>query len=191
MYHQVLFAGFGGQGVLACGQVLALAALIEGRQATWMPSYGPEQRGGTASCVVTISDGPIGSPLAERLSGALIFNRPSMVKFLPLMSEGSVVILNSCMVEVSSLSHRSRLFHVPADDIAREAGTSRSGNIVMLGSYIEACGIVSFAAAGEAIGEYLETRSHLVDANRKALEAGQRFMRGLWAGSERELRQVV
>ncbi len=156
-----------------------------------MPSYGPEQRGGTASCVVTISDGPIGSPLAERLSGALVFNRPSMVKFLPLMSEGSVAILNSCMVKASSRSCRARLFHVPADDIARDAGTSRSANIVMLGSYIEACGIVSFAAAGEAIAEYLETRIHLVEANRKALEAGRRFMRGLWVGSERELRHAV
>jgi 2-oxoglutarate ferredoxin oxidoreductase subunit gamma len=190
MYHQVVIAGFGGQGVLSCGQILALAAMIEGKHVTWMPSYGPEQRGGTACCVVTVSDRPIGSPLAEKLSGALIFNQPSLVKFLPQLSEGSLLILNSCIVKADAGCSRHHVYQVPADTIARKEGLMKSGNIVMLGSYIAAGGVVSVEAAHEAIAKYLEpAKSLLVEVNRKAFAAGQHFVQELWCGPESLLKR--
>lgn len=177
MYHQVLIAGFGGQGVLSCGVVLALAAMIDGKHVTWMPSYGPEQRGGTARCVVTISDRPIGSPLMEKPSGALIFNQPSLAKFLPALPDGSILVLDSCLVRTTPECRRHHLFEVPGETIARETGLFRAGNIVMLGSYIAACGVVSMEAASEAIARYLGTsKPHLVEANQKALAAGYHYL---------------
>jgi 2-oxoglutarate ferredoxin oxidoreductase subunit gamma len=190
MYHQVVIAGFGGQGVLSCGQILALAGMIEGKHVTWMPSYGPEQRGGTAYCIVTVSDRPIGSPLAEKLSGALIFNQPSLVKFLPRLSGDSLVILNSCMVKADAGYGRHHVYQIPADTIARKEGLIKSANIVMLGSYIAAGGAVSIEAAHEAIARYLErAKPHMVEVNRKALAAGQHFVQDLWSGPERLLKR--
>lgn len=178
MYHQVLIAGFGGQGVLSCGVVLALAAMIDGKHVTWMPSYGPEQRGGTARCVVTISDRPIGSPLMEKLAGALIFNQPSLAKFLPALPDGSFLILDSCIVRATPECHRHHLFEVPGETLARETGLARAGNIVMLGSYIAASGVVSMEAANEAIARYLgASKPHLVEANQKALAVGYHYLR--------------
>lgn len=173
MYHQVLIAGFGGQGVLSCGVVLAVAAMIEDRYVTWMPSYGPEQRGGTARCVVTISDRPIGSPLLEKLSGAVIFNQPSLAKFLPALPDASVLVLDSCIVRATPECHRHHLFEVPGETIAREVGLIKAGNIVMLGAYIAASGVVSMESAHEAVVRYLgSSKPHLVEANLKALAAG-------------------
>jgi len=179
MYHQILIAGFGGQGVLTCGQVLALAASMEGKHVTWMPSYGPEQRGGTAYCVVTLSDRRIGSPLAENLTAALIFNKPSLVKFEPQLIEGGLLILNSSMVKTGVQRSDLIVRQVPADEIAQEAGMRRAGNIVLLGAYLAASSAVSFDATLEAIVEYLgPARESLVEVNRKALTAGWNFMSG-------------
>ncbi len=177
MYHQVLIAGFGGQGVLTCGQILALAAAMEGRHVTWMPSYGPEQRGGTAYCVVTISDRRIGSPLAEDLCAALIFNNPSLVKFEPQLSEGGLLIINSSMVTTDAARCDLITHRVPADEMAQEAGMRRVGNVVMLGAYLAASGVVSRATTLEAIINHLgPAKKHLVEFNQKALEAGWNFI---------------
>ena len=179
MYSQVLIAGFGGQGVLTCGQVLALAATLEGRHVTWMPSYGPEQRGGTASCVVTISDRRIGSPLLENLSAALIFNNPSLVKFEPQVSKGGLLILNSCMVKTDPARGDLIVHRVPADEIAGEEGMRRASNIVMLGACVAAGSVVSLEAALEAVVQYLgPKKQHLVEVNRKALVAGWNLIAG-------------
>ena len=181
-YHQVLIAGFGGQGVLTCGQILALAAMTEGKHVTWMPSYGPEKRGGTAHCVVTLSNRQIGSPLMEKLSGALIFNKPSLVKFDPRLRDGSLVILNSCMVKAYAGQGNLLVGHVPADKIAQKVGLRRAGNIVMLGAYIAASSVVSIEAAQEAIIKYLgPAKQDLVEVNRKALIAGRRYVSGIGA----------
>lgn len=181
MNHQVLIAGFGGQGVLTCGQILAMAGMIEGKQVAWMPSYGPEQRGGTAYCVVTISDRPIGSPLLEGLSGALIFNEPSLTKFRPMFREGSLVILNSCIVQDYVGLPGRTVYHVPADTIAQRVGLRKAGNMVMLGSYVEASGVVSVEAAREAVAAYLgASKAHYVKVNQEALAAGLRAIRDHW-----------
>lgn len=192
MIHQVVIAGFGGQGVLTCGQILALAGTIEGKHVTWMPTYGPEQRGGTASCVVTLSDRPIGSPLAERLSGAMIFNGPSLAKYEPRLPDGSVLVVDSCIVRVHGGYERHFVYAVPADTLARKVGLARAGNIVMLGSYIAASGVVSVESAREAITRYLGPhKSHLVGVNGEALAVGWRFVQGLQAGPERSFSRAV
>lgn len=192
MYHQVVIAGFGGQGVLTCGQILAVAGMIEGRHVTWMPSYGPEQRGGTASCVVTLSDRPIGSPLAEKLTAALIFNQPSLAKYEPLLCDGSLLVVDSCIVRTGDMSGRHFVYAVPADTIARKAGLARAGNIVMLGAYVAAGEIVTLEAVREAIARYLgPSKAHVVGVNLEALAAGWHFVRGLQAGPERSYEHAV
>ena len=174
------------------GQVLALAALAEGKQVTWMPSYGPEQRGGTACCVVTISDRPIGSPLPEKLSAALIFNKPSLTKYEPLLSDGSLVILNSNIVQPGDECARHFTYLVPADSIARKAGLAKAGNIVMLGAYIEASCDVSAAAVQQALAGYLgPAKQHLLAVNHLAFLEGQHFIQGLWTGPGRMPRRAA
>lgn len=174
MYEQVIMAGFGGQGVLTCGQVLALAAMTEGKYVTWMPSYGPEQRGGTANCVVTLADRPVGSPLPEELTAALIFNQPSLVKFQPRLRRGGLMVVNSSVVRTRGGLSDIALHLVPADEIARNVGLAKAANLVMLGFYLAASGVVSIGAAQEAVKIYLgKSKQHLLEINMAALEAGQ------------------
>jgi 2-oxoglutarate ferredoxin oxidoreductase subunit gamma len=118
----------------------------------------------------------------ERLSGALIFNKPSLVKFQPRLGDGSLVILNSCMVRVTAGHGKLLMGHVPADKIAQKIGLRRAGNIVMLGAYLAASSVVSIEAAQQAIVKYLgPAKEDLIEVNQKALTAGQRFMHGLKA----------
>lgn len=174
MIEQVIMAGFGGQGVLTCGQVLALAAMIEGKYVTWMPSYGPEQRGGTANCVVTLADRPIGSPLPEGLTAALIFNQPSLAKFQPRLKKGGIMVVNSSIVRIRGDFRDIEMYRVPADEIARGVGLSKAANLVMLGAYLAASEVVSAGAAREALKKYLgQSKQHLLVTNLAALEAGQ------------------
>jgi len=185
MYHQALIAGFGGQGVLTCGQVLARAAAADGKYATWMPSYGPEQRGGTAACAVTISDRPIGSPLAEDVSAALIFNEPSLVKFGPQLRTGSLLVLNSSRVQAPSEGTGLDVYQVQADQIARDVGLPRAANMVMLGSYLAISRVVSIEAVQDALVNYFGiAKQHLVEVNRIALTAGRTLLDRLRAPTE-------
>ncbi|MFZ5642040.1 MAG: 2-oxoacid:acceptor oxidoreductase family protein [Bacillota bacterium] len=177
MYEQILIAGFGGQGVLTCGQILALAAMFDGKKVTWMPSYGPEQRGGTASCVVTISSQPIGSPLPENLTAAIIFNKPSLVKFEPRIKSGGVLVLNSSIIKVRGERADILSYRVPADEIARRTGLAKAANIVLLGSFLAMKNVVSEKSLENALKEYLgKSKQHLVEVNLKALAAGQIHM---------------
>ncbi|MFZ5649674.1 MAG: 2-oxoacid:acceptor oxidoreductase family protein [Bacillota bacterium] len=177
MYEQVIVAGFGGQGVLTCGQILALAAMAEGKYVTWMPSYGPEQRGGTASCVVTLSDRPIGSPLAENPTAALVFNRPSLAKFEPRVKPGGLLLINSSIIRAHHQRADLVSYRVPADDTARRMGLAKAANIVMLGAYLAVSKVVSSGAVETALRQYLgDKKQHLVEVNLKALAAGQDFV---------------
>lgn len=166
-------AGFGGQGVLTCGQILTLAAMKEGKYVTWMPSYGPEVRGGTAYCVVTLSDRPIGSPLPEEPSAALIFNQPSLDKFVSRIKSGGLLVINSSIVQAPVQRDDLVVSQVSADEIARQAGLARTANIVMLGRYIALSNVVSAGAIEDAIREYLgASKQHLVEVNLQALTQG-------------------
>jgi len=171
--HEVVMAGFGGQGVMLIGQLLAYAGMTEGKQVTWLPSYGPEMRGGTANCTVVVSEGPVASPVVSRPSVALVLNGPSLDRFEPVVREGGLLIVNT------SLSHRPvertdlRVIEVPATAIADELGDGRVANMVMLGALLEATGVVRSQSIVQSLRQVLPERRHaLIPLNEQALVRG-------------------
>jgi 2-oxoglutarate ferredoxin oxidoreductase subunit gamma len=133
MEHSIVLAGFGGQGLLFAGEALAQAALIEGREVSWMPSYGPEMRGGTASCTVIIADRPIGSPLADPAEVVLAMNPPSLAKFEPLVEPGGLLIVNESLVEAQPVRKDIEIAYVRCTELATAAGDGRLTTVVALG----------------------------------------------------------
>ena len=173
MEAQFLIAGFGGQGVLLIGQLLAKAAMHEGMNVSWMPSYGPEMRGGEANCAVVISDEPIGSPLVTEIPFAVIMNKPSMIKFTPAMEKGGIMLYNSSLIDITP--DRDDIVAIPVDcnGIAEELGNSRTANMVMLGAILKKTGVVSIDSAMEALkATFGPKKEHLLPINRQAMEKG-------------------
>src|SRR5512140_1850057 len=142
MHEERIIAGFGGQGVLFAGQLLAYAGLAEGKHVTWIPSYGPEMRGGTAHCTVIISDEEIGSPLVRNPGAAMVLNPPSMLLYEPLVRPGGVLVADSTLITQRSARTDLREVDVPAKDIAEELGFPQIANVVMLGALIAATDVV-------------------------------------------------
>lgn len=173
MQTSVIIAGFGGQGVLFAGQLLAHAALDARKHVTWIPSYGPEMRGGTAHCTVIISDRPIGSPLAQHPDIVLAMNQPSAVKYAPLVGLGGLLVVNSSLAEIPATRPDVRLVPVDANELAEGAGDLRLANAVLLGALLAARPILPAAVVEKALERYLpERHRHLLDANRTAFRAG-------------------
>ncbi len=136
MRHEVMFAGFGGQGIMLIGQMLAYAGMNEGKQAVWLPSYGPEMRGGTAYCVVQVSDDPIGSPVVANPINAAVMNRPSLEKFGPRVKPGGLLLINSSLIHVDFERPDINIVKTPCNDIALGLGTAKAANMVILGALI-------------------------------------------------------
>ena len=178
MEQSVVFAGFGGQGVLFAGQLLAHAAADAGLHVTWIPSYGPEMRGGTANCTVVIGDEPIGSPLVRHPDMVVAMNLPSTDKYEPLVKPGGVFIVNGSLVTRPIERTDIQVIVIPANDMAEKLGSQRMANVVMLGALLEAGGLlVSMAEMEAAIRKYLPKRhAHLLEANIQALHAGAAFV---------------
>lgn len=177
MQEEIIISGFGGQGVLFAGQLLAHAGLEEGRHVTWIPSYGPEMRGGTAHCTVIVSDDEIGSPLVRRPSAALVLNPPSMDKYAPLVRPGGLLILDSTLIEQRSGRDDIREIAIPAKDIADELGLPQIANVVMLGALLEATGVVQLETMERVLEEHLSARHRdTLDANKLALRRGAAFV---------------
>ncbi len=181
MQKEFLFAGFGGQGVMFAGQLLAHAAMSAGLEVTWIPSYGPEMRGGTAHCFVVISDSPIGSPISKHPQAAVVFNNPSFARYEPIVAAGGVLAYNSTLITQSSQRTDILLLPVPATQIADEVGDLRLANVVMLGAVLTAFPALPLDIIKRALEEHLpERRRHLLPLNLQALEAGaahaQRFV---------------
>lgn len=172
--NEIIVAGFGGQGVLLTGQLLAYAGLLEGKQVAWVPSYGPEMRGGTANCSVIIAGHAIGSPLVEEPGAALVFNQPSLDKFAGRVRPGGLLLVNSSIVDTSDVKRRDlQVYHVPANEIAARLGNDRVANMVMLGAYLELTGAVSVDSVLAALAKVLPASKHkLLEINRKAAEMG-------------------
>ena len=172
--HRILIAGFGGQGVLALGDTIAYAAMREGRHITWIPSYGPESRGGTSNCHVTISDGEISSPVVDEPDVLIAMNLPSMDRFEPAVKEGGLIIYNSSLT--NRKPHRSdvRSVAIPATDVANELGNINVANMVALGAYLKFTGVVSRdTAVNEAIPYILAgKKKELIDLDVKAVDEG-------------------
>ena len=184
MTHEIIVAGFGGQGVLFTGQLLAYAALAEGREVSFIPSYGPEMRGGTAHCAVVISDEEISSPLVEEPGAALVFNLPSLARFEPRVKPGGLLLLNSSLVHRPVQRNDLLVCRVPASEIAAGLGLDRVANMVMLGAYLALSRAVSPETVRRLLEEKIFARSpQLLEVNRQALEAGERYTGSLALGA--------
>ncbi len=173
MQASIVISGFGGQGVLFAGQLLAYAGLAEGRHVTWIPSYGPEMRGGTAHCMTIISDEEIGSPLVRHPNAALVLNPPSMLRYEPLVSPGGVLVLDSTLVAQRSTRTDIRQIAVPAKDIASELGFPQIANAVMVGALLGATGWLSLQTIEAVLDEHVGARHREALApNKRALRRG-------------------
>jgi len=150
--ERVICAGFGGQGVMSMGQLLTYAGMLEGKNVSWLPSYGPEMRGGTANCTVMISDNPIGSPLIDKNgTAAIVMNLPSLFKFEGDMEKGGKLLINSSLIDRKATRDDIDVYYIPANDIAVELGNGKVANIVMLGAFIELTGAVKKESVIEAL----------------------------------------
>jgi len=181
---EVVFAGFGGQGVLFAGQLLAYAAMDEGKHVTWIPSYGPEMRGGTANCTVVVSDRPIGAPLVRHPSVALAFNKPSFDKYEPLVAAQGLLVVNSSLVEQTSARTDMAILPVPGTTEAETlVGNIRVANIILLAAMLTARPIVPLETVSKALEEHLpEHRRHMLADNRRALARGAEIAAEVLAG---------
>jgi len=170
---EVLMAGFGGQGMLLAGKILAHTAMSEGLQVSWLPSYGPEMRGGTANVTVCISDKPIGSPLITNPRGLLAMNLPSLEKFEPKVRPGGVLVVNTSLISKDIERDDLTVVKVQARQMAAEAGTDRAANFVMLGAYVGVTGVLPTDAIEREIAEEFSGRkAKFVPANVAAFRAG-------------------
>jgi len=176
-YEQVIIAGFGGQGVQLAGKLLAATAMAEGKEVTYMPSYGAEVRGGTANCMVVISDKPIASPVVSKPDSLIVMNKASLNKFTVRVKTGGLLIMNSSLIdEQPELDETIDILAIPADEIANQLGSTKFANMVALGAYLQKRGIFSPEAASRCLVHVLASRyHHTLPANIKALDAGAEF----------------
>lgn len=176
MQSEVVIAGFGGQGVLLIGHLIAYAGMLEGKEVTWLPSYGPEIRGGTCNCTVVVSDQRIGSPIASQPAALIAMNRPSLDKFERTVIPGGTLIANSSLTDREPQRLDLRVILLPASELAQELGSSKVANLILLGAYLTATAVVSLVSVLDALSEiFPEEKHHLLPLNHRALEAGMAF----------------
>ena len=174
MQKEVMFAGFGGQGILLMGDILAHAAMEAGLEVAWIPSYGPEMRGGTAYCLVVISDKAIGSPIIRNPLHLVAMNRPSLEKFAPLVKPNGVVVINSSLVSIGAGRDDVDEIQIPANDIAKDIGSVKTANVVALAAFVFRSNIVDFDLLHECVRKQFVGREKLIPINLKALEQGRK-----------------
>ena len=173
MRREIILSGFGGQGVMSIGKNLVEAAVEEDLQASWVPSYGPEMRGGTANCTVILSDERIGAPLVEHPTEIVVMNRAALAKFEPDVAAGGIVFVNSSIIPDKVTREDVTAFYIPCDDIARELGNGKVSNMVMLGAYVAATGVLKPDTIRRMIQEMFQgPKQHLVPLNLEALDRG-------------------
>ena len=178
MQNEVQFAGFGGQGVMLMGQILAEAALQQGYEVVWIPSYGPEMRGGTAYCTVVISDRPIGSPIIRNPKHLVAMNRPSLEKFAPSVKSGGTIFINSSIISIDAGRDDVDVIKVPIIEIAKELGNVRTANIIALAAFVSRSQVVDFERLRESVKVKFANKEKLIPINMKALEEGQKAASG-------------
>jgi len=178
MLERIIISGFGGQGIMLIGRLLAYAGMIEGKKVAWMPSYGPEMRGGTANCTVIISSNEIGSPIVSHPKILIAMNQPSLDKFEANVSEDGLIILNDSLIERETKRNDVKVIKIPADDIADKLGNSRAANMVVLGACVEQAGIVKMETIFKALEEALAGRNKkLLELNKEALKQGAELVK--------------
>jgi 2-oxoglutarate ferredoxin oxidoreductase subunit gamma len=178
-YEEVIIAGFGGQGVILAGRILAQTAMNAGKEVTFMPSYGAEMRGGTANSMVVIADDPIASPLVSSPDCLIAMNKASLNKFAPSIKTGGLLIMNSSLINSKPDINKSiDILAVPADEIAIELGSQKSANMVVLGAYLQSRNLFSVDAAVKSLPDVLAERYYkTIPLNTEALRRGAEFAR--------------
>jgi 2-oxoglutarate ferredoxin oxidoreductase subunit gamma len=179
MTHEIILAGFGGQGVMVMGQLLTYAGMLEGAHVSWIPSYGPEMRGGTANCSVIISQEPIGSPIVTEATAVVAMNLPSLEKFESSLSPGGILIVNSSLIDRPSKRDDIVTYTVPANDIASHLGNAKMANMVALGALNAALGyVVDTSKIVEAFQKVFAKKPAIVAPNELAIMAGVKHITG-------------
>ena len=179
MYFDVIIAGFGGQGVLLMGNLLTYSAMEEGLHVTYMPVYGVEMRGGTANCTVVISDQEIGSPVIHHPVNAIVMNKPSLLRFGPMVHPGGCLFVNSSLIDSPEIEYPGvKTLLIPTIDLAARAGDQKLANMAMLGALIEETKVLSKDSVVKAFSKALDKRYHkMIPINTAAIEEGGRFVR--------------
>ncbi len=178
MLQELIIAGFGGQGVMSMGQLLAYAAMLEGKGVSWLPSYGPEQRGGTANVTVIISDQMVGSPVVTYPTSAIVLNRPSFEKFEPMVQPNGLLIVNSSLIDLKSNRTDITILEIPASELANELNEPKVANTIILGAFIEKTKVIDPKFIIESLKKVLPERRHnLIPVNELALKKGAEIAR--------------
>lgn len=173
MTYEIISAGFGGQGVLFIGKILATAGMNEGKEVSWIPSYGPEMRGGTANCSVVVSDERIGAPVVTHPDIVIALNRPSMEKFEETLKEGQILLYNKSLIDIEPSRKDISSYAVNASDIADNLGNVKLANVVALGALLKKVPVVKKESVVEALKQTLTgKKAALLDANLEAIEKG-------------------
>jgi len=177
MYFDSIIAGFGGQGVMLMGNILAYAAMAEKKRVTYMPVYGVEMRGGTANCTVVISDREIGSPIVHSPVSAVVMNLPSLEKFGPRVKKGGLLVVNASLIPEKEVKAKGlQVLMVPSRELALEVGNERLANMVVLGALVQRSGVLALESLKKALHPALDLRYHkMISINQKALERGAKF----------------
>jgi 2-oxoglutarate ferredoxin oxidoreductase subunit gamma len=177
LYEEVIIAGFGGQGIILAGKLLAQTAMKNGNDVTYMPAYGAEMRGGTANSMVIVSDNPIASPMVSKPNSLIAMNKASLNKFAPRVKGGGLVILNSSLIDIEpEVDETIDVLAVPADEIAVELGNQKCANMVAMGAYLQKRGLFGPDAAAVCLADVLAARYHkTLPVNSEALQRGAEF----------------
>ena len=179
MLIKTVFSGFGGQGVLSMGHTLASAAMLEGKYVTYFPSYGAEVRGGTANCTVSISDEEIASPVSSQPDFVVSMNQPSFLRFQSLVQSGGLILVNSSMVNITSVRGDIEVVEIPTSELAEKLGNLKVANMIILGVFIKVSNITPFPLLLKNLPAILgEKRSRLLKINKEALELGFNYLQG-------------
>ncbi|HOO31839.1 MAG TPA: 2-oxoacid:acceptor oxidoreductase family protein [Thermotogota bacterium] len=174
--HGTIVSGFGGQGVMLIGQIISYAAMEENMNVTWLPSYGPEMRGGTAYCMIVMDEESVGSPIVDKPTEVIAMNIPSLLRFEGELAENGVMVLNTSVVDREPSRKDIRVVKVDANKVADEIGNSKVANMVVLGSYVAAAGIVSIDSVKAALEKKLTgKKAKLVDINIEAVKRGMQI----------------
>jgi 2-oxoglutarate ferredoxin oxidoreductase subunit gamma len=173
MTENLLIAGFGGQGIMSMGQMLCYGGMIEEREVSWLPSYGPEMRGGAANVMVIVSDKAIGSPVFSKADCFIAMNLPSLDKFEGMIASGGKLLINSSLIERKAVRLDIDVYYIPANEIANELGNGRVAGMVMLGAYLKLSGMLKQQSVLAALKKVLgEKKADLVPVNKEALQRG-------------------
>ncbi|MBF1552161.1 MAG: 2-oxoacid:acceptor oxidoreductase family protein [Prevotella salivae] len=178
MKTEIIIAGFGGQGVLSMGKILAYSGMLEGKEVTWMPAYGPEQRGGTANVTVIISDERISSPILSKYDVAIVLNQPSLDKFMPKLKPGGMLIYDSFGIVNPPTRDDIKVYRIDAMDKAAEMKNAKVFNMIVLGGLLKVCPVVSTDGLQKALFKSLpERHHHLIPLNMQAVEEGKKMIK--------------